>query len=313
MKKKFPVLLIILIIALLLIWFYGNRTFKNKKLNTQFNLQEQLMPDEIKIYQGNESCRLVKKDDNWSVGTSDEAKGQWVNFMISKLYLLVLDYPASQHETVHLKDTLVRSGRTIELYREDKKIYTLVFMEYKGKNIALNRKEEPFYIKIAGNESISLDKLIPVEVAQWKKNLLIDLEKKDIMKVCITYPDNLAQSFCLKKDQKGKLTLYNNLNEPLKNTERQQTEDYLMFFRGITYLPFDTGNYSIKETPFFILSVTQHDSVKNNYEGHQLIQVKGYQEDINFCGIILNSKDTIFVKYEAIDPVLVEKEYFLKK
>ncbi len=313
MQKKIPVLLSILTTALLLTWIFGNRTIKNKKLDTRFNLQEQFMPDEIKIHQGNESCSLVKKNGKWMVGASDEAKGQWVNLMISKLYLLTMDYPASQHETKLLRDTLVHTGRTIELYQENKQIYSLVFMEYKGKNIALNRKEKPFYIKIAGNGAISLDKLIPAEAALWKKNMLIDLKRNEIMEVCITYPDNPAQSFCLRKNQSGKLTLCHNLKEPLKNTETQQTEDYLMFFRGITFLPFDAENYSMKAPPLFILSVTQCDSVKNIYEGHQLIQMKGHQADINFCGAILNSKDTILVKYEAIDPVLVEKEYFLKK
>jgi hypothetical protein len=313
MQKKFSVLLIILTTALFIIWFFSNRTLKNKKLNTQFNLQEQFIPDKIKIYQDNESCSLVKKDSKWLVGTSDEAKGQWVNFMISKLYLLSMDYPASQYETGKLKDTLVHSGRTIELYQKNKKIYSLVFMEYKGKNIALNRKEKPYYIIIAGNQAISLDKLIPAKAALWKKNMLIDLGQDDIMKVCITYPDNLEQSFCLQKGQNKKLTLYNNQDKSLKHTDKLQTEDYMKFFRGITYLPFDNKNYSINALPLFILSVTRHDSVKNNYEGHQLIQVKGHQEDNNFYGIVLNSEDTVLVKYEAIDPVLVEKEYFLKK
>lgn len=311
--KKKIVILVFSVLVLASIWLIRKQIQKSRKHDIQFNLAEQSSPDKISISEGGNVCELIKTEERWMVNTSTEAKTPLINYMLSKLKLLKMDYPPSRAEMEYLKDTLSKYGRTIELSQNGKTIYRLYFLEYRGRNIALNRKQEPYYVTIPGNKLMSLQKLIPVQPEDWKKNILIDIPKENIVSLSLTYPNNQGKSFTIEQNGSSSYKLLDEHHEIISNTESIEIQDYLMFYKGIAYLLYDKTSHSIFKAPYFQLCITMKDSTKITCEGYELNIRNSQKTDENYCGIITNREDTVIVKYTDIDPLLVEKDYFLKK
>jgi hypothetical protein len=313
MNKKKLLVLIIVVLSLTVFWISKQQINKHKQSDIQFNLSPKDTTDEIRIIDNKSTCILKRTTDGWKVDDLTKAKDLHVEFMLAKLRLLKMDFPTSQKEKNRLKDTLVNHGRTIELMYKGKKIYDLCFLEYRGKNIALNRKQNPYYVTIPGNSLMSLQKLIPAQAESWMKNILIDIPKENISYLTLSYPHYEEKSFCIRQIKKGTYQLLNNQNEIVKNAETIEILDYLSFYKGIVYTRYHTKDYSLSTSPIFDLKIIINDLNTIECTGYQLYQQKKEDSDQNHCGIILNKKDTVIVRYADIDPLLVEMDYFLKK
>ncbi len=309
MQKRLMIILLIVVSLLALAIGTYSVLIKQKQSAVEFNFPKGESADKVVIESGQIHCTLKLVGGKWIANDIIAVKSGLPEFALHKLTLLKMDYPASKFLIEELQTQLNENGSTLSIYRKGEHVYTLLFTEYQGKNIVRNKKGDLYYVSIAGNQQMSLEKLFPANAQAWASQTTLKLNTSELEELNISYPRASGHSF--KIIRKNNNTVLEGVDEHQMNITNMN--DYLLFYTGITYNDYAKEAYEMAPEPLFVLNLKKKEKENEIYKGYQLFHASNKQIEKYKCALILDSQDTVLVSYDELDPLLAQKEYFLKK
>lgn len=314
MLKK-PVILLLLaaiLLAFILIGINSHKLYFTKK-KSNFALKKSQTITRLVIRSARNSLTIEQEGNNWIIDSALAANTQMIAASLAVLEKLQMEFPVSKKQKQAIADSIKQNGTTVSLFNGDHCIYTIQFIDMQRISYALNRHDIPFAVSVAGYEKLCLGDVLTTDKFKWLKNLLIDLNDYDIKEIRLIYPKDKTKSFGI-KNEPSQIRLTESDAKTIYNSDEENLSDYLHFFKGIT---FEQNSREIKflmsSEIDFILEIDTKEGKQIVLEAHPLMQNNQAGKDINIFAGIVNKSDTIALKYNTFDPILVDKSYFLKK
>ncbi|MBN1117362.1 MAG: DUF4340 domain-containing protein [Bacteroidales bacterium] len=312
MSKTLQIVLISIIIIgsgiLLVQTFYK----KQKKSGTVFQLDKNVLLDEIIVEKNDTKTHLKFEEANWKTSQDVLADKSKIDYAISSLINLRMNYPVSKEQSNELKKLFADSANTIKLFYKGKQVYTLRFLSNNSQTFAINSKDKIYSLVLPGYEKFNLEQIIPTEPGYWEIQQLLKLSPEKIKKVSVVYAKQEKSGFRL-EHREQKFELYDYKNQVMENSDTASILDYIHFFSGVNGMRFDaTGFDLINNKPIFSLIVETQDR-HTHIESFLLFNKANNASDCDMFAGVVNKNDTLMFRYIDFDPILVSLDYFLKK
>ncbi len=306
-KKYLPWLLLVLLAAAAFGLKQKNSTLKRsesirfEKVNTPVDL--------IEIEGQGRKVNLFLTNQVWMADMETQAQQTKINQLLDALENLQLQSASEITD----KDSLAEAMLTLRLYSNGRKIYQLNFATLNHRNIIKARKGHTYFAQVAGKPDLLLTDLVSTNAADWYNQLLINFKPEAIQRIRLEYPLKAEAGFSIDLSDGMKLlsTTGTPLQEPL---DSQNLQDYLHFFSGLQYSPLDTSLFlPDPSNEIFRLAIEDYQKKAVYLNGFNLIDQQTGQNSSKYFAAVVNNRLLVKLNFADYDPLLVERDYFLKK
>ncbi|MCG8697401.1 MAG: hypothetical protein MI922_05055 [Bacteroidales bacterium] len=305
MKKILTLGAFLVVIAGILFLMVRNNSTTLSKKNTPQPLKDLKKITHLDISSPQGEYKIIKDGEIWNSG-NQEVKAIKVKALLGALHTFSIYAPVSMENSKAYIDSIIKGGVYLEL---DKK-YRLYLANINNRNIALvPGAEQPYIIEITGLPNINIEKLVTVN-DYWFDNYVFTQQVSNIQSIQIKYPNDDSRSFQIQKREGGNVTL---VDSKAIDVVPQNMTDYLGFFTPLHYSL--ASNQQVENWPegkdyfeceMIYLKDTTHVKARHFHAEY------GTGSEQRFIAV-LNRKDTVVFQYLDWDPLLITKEYFLKK
>lgn len=311
-SRIYSLLVILALLALVLIFSKDDHLFLGRKKN-EFSFNNYRLATEIHISNSENSTALSFSNNTWVTNNSYEVDKEKIDVLFGSLKNLKMQAPVSKKLENELNAKLDTEGTRFTLKSNSKTIYHITFIEHQGRTIGRIANNSPCYLSINAYKHLELWQLIEANPNYWRNNLLLNYSAKQIGAVTIRFTLQPEIGFTLVNSPDG-LVLFNQKKEIIKDFSAENASDYLHFFSGITYEPANNKYYlKSDELKLFELSILTTDQKEVEISGYKLYSAENHNENhIIFAGVI-NKQDTVFLRYNNFDPIVLSLDFFLKK
>lgn len=301
-------------LAVYILIFRNNTTLN--PFTSDFSLSD---PDKVTIINITDSegtISLRKTEEGWKTGEviilQEKAED-----LLMLLHLLETRSPTPIEFEVDI-NACIDEGVKITCYQNKKVLKSFSLCKFNRALYARKQNTQRAYrISVRGYDNTDLTAIVTSRLQAWQQNSIIDLAATDIKLVSVHYPGTTKKGFILSVDSTGYLNLYNEKGMPVEMTLRdQRVKDYFYFFSGIRY--FDAGKefpdkrFIKNDSPFFILKIESWNSTVILIEGYGITDPETGKLNPEGFYAIHKKLGVIFLKYIDFDPILVDRDYFLK-
>jgi hypothetical protein len=311
-NKKLILLGICAIVLVVFVFVFRKSGSSLHKKDINFAFKKDISKIERILIEGDKVFELNKINSEWLVDNKIKANDQKVSNLFFILDKIQMTHPASNELEKTLIDYIQNDGSKIELFCKNKSVYKLQYSKYNNSYVALNRYNKPYFIELNGYNHIPIYEILSVDENDWKENMLLNVTSNEIKQIQLRYKYDSSRDFMLItsnpitiKDSEGEVVLKLSINNAL---------DYLHFFEGIEYSVRDTikyiANYSIQ---LFDFEMIQSDNTKITISGFPLFDKTSNSISVSHFEAVINNLDSVMINYSLFDPILVTKDYFLKK
>ncbi len=314
MKPKIISILAGTLLSLLIVYLLaGNRKSTLSKKRTDFAFSRSQLVNMIVIEKQNKKLTLVRQNNQWQLTNGEKVNNKMVHNLFGVVKLLKMHAPVSREKYHSVSDSIIKHGTSLSFLDGKKKLYELRYIEMNNRNIALNSKNAPFYITVPGHSRIALEKMASNDAINWKDKLLINFSKEQIASVLVDFPEQEKSSYSIINKNNAPKLLDTNKKE-ISNTLQEKLSDYLHFFKGISYETFDTNLYTAPITnSIFGLEINLKKDISLKINAYPVYNKTKKERDKNIFAGVINLTDTVILKYSDFDPIILSKEYFIKK
>jgi hypothetical protein len=311
-KKYILPLTVILLVLLAFVYRQRNSTLDRNESVLPYSENEKV--DRIEITDsGNNTLLLNKKDDIWYVEDKNTANPAKVKDLFNILKNIQIQSAVLKNNEDLFSDHLSKTGKTVQLFSNNKLNYEIKFTDKEDRNYAATKSGKLFYISIRGLDATLINKYTNTNPNEWYDKVIINLQPNEISSILLERTDKLQDGF--KIENKGnQVFLYNTKEELIENISEESIHDYLNFFSGIQYSLIDTSRQIPNPNNLlFSLQINTNIAKIIHIDGFEMIEKSTLESDkTKFVGIINNSL-MVKLNYSDFDPILVERDYFLKK
>lgn len=305
-KKYIPWLLLALLAAAALGLKQKSSTLKRSD-SIQFEKSNKTI-DLIEIEGQGGKVKLFLSNQIWMAELETEAQQTKVNQLLDALENLQLQSALAGT----FNDSLSKEMMMLKLYANGKKVYQLKFGTLNQKNIIETPRGNLYYAQVKGLPDLLLPILASSSAEDWYNHLLINFKPELIQRIRIEYPGKAEAGFSIETDSMKLLSSAGTLiPEPI---DSQNLQDYLHFFTGLQYSPLDTSIFIPNPSEeLFRLVIEDRHSKAVYLNGFSLTDQQTGQTSTIFFAAIVNNRLLVKLNFADYDPLLVERDYFLKK
>lgn len=305
MKKIFTLVAFLVVITGTVFFIVRNNSTTLSKKNTPQPLKDLKKITHLDISSPHGQYEIVKDGEIWKSG-NQEVKAIKVKAMLGALHTFSIYAPVSEENSLVYANWISKSGVYLELNKK----YRLHLAHINNRNIAMvPGVEQPYIIEITGLPNINIEKLVTVN-DYWFDNYVFTQPTINIQSIQIKYARDNNHGFLIQKERDGSIFL---TNSKASDVIQQNILDYLGFFTPLHYSM--ANDEQIKKwrngRDYFEFELT-------HLKDTTVIKARHFQSDFNAESeqrfiAVLNQKDTVIFQYLDWDPILISKEYFLKK
>ena len=316
MKKK--TIFILLPILLLVAYFlYRSTTAGTLKSDLDnFVIEDVSEVNKIIISDDKDTLLLQKNDKKWEINNKYIARNEAIFNALKLLNQLQIHSPVPNSKLDSINKTFTSDFVNVEVFDNNTELKSFKISKTKNKQgsylLAKNTKK-PLIMQVLGMDK-NLLTYFNTNTRFWRTKVIFDYSPNEIKSVKVIYPSEKEKSFKIVVDDK--IEFYNSENKNITNFSLEKVKNYLSLFREIKYkkLVFEeelNKDSLQKKTAKTILIITDKENRKNTLK---LYEKFNSEKQLNF-DILHGFQDdkTIFeITYFVLDPVLKEKDFFLK-
>lgn len=308
-------ILILAAIAFYLYFFRYNSTLSSR--DTRFSVNKKLY-NHVVITEKNKKVELVKSPSGWTIDGKEVNQEQLKNLLFATGNLEVVAPVSNSGNDTILKH--LKSGIHVKFFHGYRRINAFSLCKLNDQIYAKRfYSRKSFRISIKGYAGADLSQVYSPDSLSWKKDYLIKTTIAAINKVILLYPTHPEKSFILEKDKQGKYLLLDPIKQKkLGQVDTTHVHNFIDLLPTLNYKKPDNigsipeDSLKIKDV-FFILQVSD----KNDHT----LEIKGFPKVTANRGgpirsefyALTSTKGLVSLKYSEFDPILLPRDYFLKK
>jgi hypothetical protein len=300
-----------ILIALALIFKPNTSTLKTDKIGLKSSDTQKT--DRIEILHASGKVILVRDANQWTTSAGEKADQKKVAKLFKAMKAIQIKSPVAKATAAALAEDLTHNGTSVHFYYREKELYRLTFGSYNSNNYFKLKKDQFYFFSIKGMEQQLLDNYTSTDINLWLERLLINLKPDEIATIVMEYPQDPYSGFRIENDIND-LKIVTIQNQQLNNIDPEITDDYLHFFSGIRYSQIDTIKTPVnKQHYLFRLVIKTSETKVIHLDTFELLNAETRQPDVSKFAAIVNGGFLVGLNYSDFDPIIVEKDYFLKK
>jgi len=349
MKKNRTIFIAVIVLALVvLVLFLTQSKTTFRRSMSDFAVKDTSIVTKIFLSdKNNNTLKLTRiEPGKWTVNDRFPAQKQMVDILLATLAGLEVREPVAKaaHNTI-ISDMAVNSVK-VEIYRMGFRIdifgWIRLFPHEKldkvyyvggatpnnrGSYMLLEGADEPFVTYLPGLRGFVTPRYSPIE-KYWRDFTVFKTPLKAIASVKMEFPSNPDDSYEVKNDPSGKVTLVSLAdNKQIADFDTLKVMTFLSGFRDLNFeaLLNDMDPVKkdsvLKSTPFILVTVTDTGGTsktvkifhKNNTGGFLDMEGKTLPFDPDRLYALVNEEtDFVLIQYFAFNKVLRPKFFFLK-
>lgn len=307
--------MILAALAFYLYFYRFNTTLSGR--DTDFSVAEGKY-NRVIIREKEKQVELIRTDSNWKVRGEDINQARLKNLIFASGNLEIVAPVGREGRDTILEH--IKNGTEVEFYKGIERVDAFELCKLDNQIYARRlHSRKPFRITVKGYSGADLSEVYRADSLFWKKDFLIKTSEKAINRVILLYPGHPEKSFILEKGNNGKFELL----DPIKHKKIGQV-DTTSIHNFLSLLPF--MNYKtpedMKTVPedslkrrqeLFILQISDVNHHKVDIHGFPRIRGnKGTRDQTDFYALT-STKGLVLLNYDEFDPILLPRDYFLKK
>lgn len=314
MNNKKSIFLILGFLALLVVAYFSKQ--KHSSLSSKDSLP--ILPKNSEITRleiGNKenTLSISLNNEQWLINQQTTADADLIIELLNNLSLLQTHSLVAKQQAQELTEKLKTQGRSIKIFQNKKLVYSLSVGLFNNKDYAISASGKVHFIALKGKPGASIFNQLAADATKWQDKLLINLKPNEIASVIVEYPSALEKGFRI-ENKNNTTKLYNSQNTEEELLSANAITDYHHFFSGISYERVDTNLQKPDiNRHLFRLKINTTVSKVIQIEGFELVDVHTKQPNTYSFAAIVNNSILVELKYMDFDPILVDKDYFLKK
>jgi hypothetical protein len=316
MRSKAFILSIILLAGLAVYFFLLRNNTTLNPYASDFSLSDPEKVTKISITDNGGTISLVKTAEGWKTGEVTAIQHK-VEDLLILMHLVETGSPASIEFASEI-NACIDEGINIICYQDKKVIISFYLCKFNRALYARKQGNRKAYrISVRGYGNTDLTAIITSRLQAWQQNVIIDLAPKEIKLVSIHYPGTSKNGFSLIVDSTGNPYLFDEEGRLIEQTlKHQRTKDYFYSFSGIRYYDvkkeFPDKTFLKNEKPFCELKIAARDSSIISIKGYRITDPETGESNSAEFYTVHPEFGLILLKYSDFDPILVERDYFLK-
>ncbi|MBN2348212.1 MAG: hypothetical protein JXJ22_05215 [Bacteroidales bacterium] len=321
-KQSLLLSLVLILVIVAAALFFQNKKSTLPVSNEKIRVQHTDQITGIYIILDSDTLKLEKHAEDWMVNHHYPLRPKAIQSLLENLKKLEFRSPVSRKAVVPISDSIHARGKQILVLAGNKLMKKYALYENNNNTYMLpDNKNTPFVCGLEGYPGYSVYKLFPMQALYWRKTTMLQFLPGNISIIKVDYPKNPSDNFTLMVSD-NKTRILDADNNPVTNIDEEKTADYLQYFSGVS---FESVNPAKNDTviagilnpgPFFILSVTTRDGNTQSIAGFKKNKFNTRSEKIpdqdKFWGKFENEQEAFLLKYIDFDPLLKNREYFLK-
>lgn len=308
--------LLIVLISAILVYFMSSKkgTLENELKN--FVIEDTASINKIKLIFQNKTLLLEKSENNWKINNSYIARNEAIYSVLKVFNQLQIQSTVPNSKQDSVLKSFEKNSFQVEISGKfyGSKVFKISNLaNNSGSYFLAENSENPLILYVPGMNK-NLTTYFSINPAFWRSKIVFDYLPSNLKSVELNFPSENEKSFKITNDKQ--LELFDFHKKKIDNFSLENGQNYFSLFRKIEYKNLiepsvlNIKSFVEKEV-FAIIEITNSQNNKNTLKLFQKFNDKN-EIDLNVLYGIQNNETLFEITYFALDPILKEKNDFIK-
>ncbi len=308
---------LIILISAGMIFFFSQKKGTLEEDLDKFVVKDTAKITKIIISEDENKIILTRNKTNWKINDNYTARPDAIYTILKIFNQLQIKSTVPTSELDSIKQTLKKQALTIEIIGEifgDKKFKISKLDNNLATYFWAEKTENPILLNVPGMEK-NLSVYFNSNPNFWKSKIVFDYLPNEIKSIEVIFPNETENSFSIINEKQ--LELIDFQKNKIIKSNLENIKNYMVLFRKIEYKKLMKSNEIDKnwfdeKNIYAIFSITNSENSKNTVKFYYK-KTENNKNDVNDLYAIQNDEIFFEITYFSIDPILKEKNYFLKQ
>lgn len=334
MNNKKIILIVIILSGLVALIIKNHLSHSSSTITSseaQFNIDDTASITQVFIAdsKGNQVTIQRVDENSWQFPNGNKVNQHTVNILLETVKLMRIKSPVSKARYDKTIRDLSTIATKVEFYTGSDTPSKVIYVgtpnqTHTGNYMMIENSSLPYLVHIEGFNGFLSPRFSPFE-NDWKVKTIFNSDPSMISEIKLSFPNQPAKNWVIKKGITGVFELYNGLEVPEKNWDTGYVVDYLERFRNINFEGWEETKTPIfidsvrNSTPLEIYSVTTLDGKTTTVKTFKKPLASGLDiegnpidHDQDRMYATINDDEFVIIQYFVFDPLNHGIDYFFK-